>query len=208
MAFQAHQPPETRKLEARANALHTPKTNRLVCEEHHHRHLQSPFKVSQCMSVLGLTCSMEELSKETKPRHEDSDSFCPPPLFNELQTHTNLHSPVWIGPKGGCSQRESTNLGVFVPIGWSLPLCEGAYLAAFVLCHFDIRTHTGLRKFGWVWSLLIRKQILEEDLLAIAQKFLCRNPKDRQARHCYIAFSLVQDGKWGGGGGKHEIVRI
>ena len=36
--------------------------------------------------------------------------------FSALQTHPNLHSPVWVGVKGGRPRRGSTNLGVFVPI--------------------------------------------------------------------------------------------
>ena len=33
-----------------------------------------------------------------------------------IQTHPNLHSPVWVGSKRSRPQRGGTNLGVFVPI--------------------------------------------------------------------------------------------
>ena len=60
------------------------------------------------------------------------------PTLSELQTHPNLHSPVWVGSNGRRPQREGTNLGVFVPIWLVLPRCEATNLGVFVLCHFAL----------------------------------------------------------------------
>ena len=48
------------------------------------------------------------------------------------------------------SQREGTNLGVFVPVWLVLPQCEAANLGVFDLCHFDLLKRGC--EFGWVWS--------------------------------------------------------
>ena len=58
--------------------------------------------------------------------------------FSELQTHPNLHSPVWVGSNGCHPQREGTNLGVFVPIWLVVRRCEATNLGVFDPCHFAL----------------------------------------------------------------------
>ena len=95
--------------------------------------------------------------------------------LSELQTHPNLHSPVWVGSKGGrppargykfgcvCSCIAGhypsilmtgdigTNTPKFVPPRWGRP-------------PFD-PTQTGLCKFGWVWSSTILTLLWTSGLL-------------------------------------------
>ena len=85
-------------------------------------------------------------------------------MVSKLQTHPNLHSPVWVGSKGCRPQQEGTTLGVFVPIWPVIQLVWddighiGTNTPKFVPSRwgrlpFD-PTQTGLCKFGWVWSSL------------------------------------------------------
>ena len=66
-------------------------------------------------------------------------------LLSDLQTHPNLHSPVWVGPSGGHPRREGTNLGVFVPIWLVLRRREAANLGVFDL---SFRPYFALPKRG------------------------------------------------------------
>ena len=94
--------------------------------------------------------------------------------ISELQAHPNLHSPVWVGPKGGHPQRGGSNLGVFVPI-WPVSSHTnvmtghiGTNTPKFVPSRWGWQpfgpTQTGLCKFGWAWSSL--RELWNEPKLA------------------------------------------
>ena len=64
--------------------------------------------------------------------------------ISELQTHPNLHSPVWVGSNGGRPQREGTNLVVCLfPYGRSLPPVQKRDARHKFQCN-TMRAHTAL----------------------------------------------------------------
>ena len=88
--------------------------------------------------------------------------------LGELQTHPNLHSPVWVGSTPGRPQRGGANLGVFVAI-WPVMSHIAANTPKFAPPRWGRPpvdpTQTGLCKFEWVWSSLMHFSLFGKRLM-------------------------------------------
>ena len=81
--------------------------------------------------------------------------------LRELQTHPNLHFPVWVGSRRGRPQRGGTNLDMFVPI-WGCWGSDRPYRNKRTqICAPSLGTtalwpysNGAVQLRSWVWSLL------------------------------------------------------